>query len=435
LKINSANAVLEEPYRLLFPLGILMGMIGVGHWLAYAAGWTQSCSAFYHSSVQMQAYMSCFVFGFLLTAMPRFASAPHATLGELSVFTGLILAIPVFLGWGLWQVSEVCFIGLLLSLARFAVKRIKSRESSAGGQPPLEFIWIPVAILHGLVGMGLLIAGQAKVLPAWAYSVGKPMEEQGFLLAIVLGVGGFLAPRLMGRHQVIQSAELENEREIRRIRINKITFHAVAGILLFLSFWLEGLGIKSAAYWLRALLVTAILVWNRTLPLPPKVPDLFVKLVWVSFGMVALGHWGIAFFPQYRTAMLHLVLISGFSLMTFSVATMVTLSHAGEAAKLRQPLFILKVIGLGMAVTAAARVSAVFFPGNYFPILGFAAAVWLSAGIAWLCFVTPKIVKIPAADEFEKMHQEAKQRIHDLEKGSAECCSHQEEKPKCCTNH
>lgn len=426
MKPDSVKAVLEEPYRLLFPVGILMGMIGVGHWLAYAAGWTPSCSAFYHSSVQMQAYMSCFVFGFLLTAMPRFASVPHATLPELSVFTGLILAIPAFLGWGIWQVSEVCFIALLLFFARFAVKRIISRKGSNGGRPPLEFIWIPIAVTHGVTGMGLLIAGQSKALPIWAYSVGKPMEEQGFLLAIVLGIGGFLAPRLMGRYEAAKSAGSE---------AGKIVFHVAAGLILFASFWLEGLGLKPAAYWLRALLVTTVLVWNRTLPFPPRVPDLFVKLVWVSFWMVAIGHWGIAVFPQFRTALLHLVLISGFSLMTFAVGTMVTLSHAGEAEKLRQPLLIFKIIGLGMAVTALARVSAVFFPGNYFPILGFAAAVWLSAGIAWLCFVTPKIVKIPAADEFEKMHQAAKQRIQNLEAGTTECCSHQEEKPKCCSNH
>ncbi len=419
------HIVCEEPYRLFFPLGVLMGIIGVGHWLAFAAGWTHSYSAFYHSSIQMQAYMSCFVLGFLLTAMPRFASAPHATPVELFLFAGLILAISIFLALGKWVASEICFMALLLSLARFAVKRFKARKSSNPNPPPLEFIWIPIAILHGLMGTGLLIAGQTKNFPPWAIAVGKPMEEQGFLLSIVLGVGGFLAPRLMGRYQVIKPAEVEKMKGVPSVRIQRIWIHAAAGMALFLSFCLEGVGVKVPAYCLRAIVVTVMLFWNRTLPFPPKVPDLFVKLLWISFWMVAAGSWGIAIFPQYRTAMLHLVLISGFSLMTFAVGTMVTLSHSGQSAELRKPLWVLKLVGLGVGFAAFIRLAAVFFPASYFIFLGFAAACWIAGGVGWLFFVAPRIVKIPQFGEFEKSHEEAKQRIIEIKQ--EECCVHHAE--------
>lgn len=409
------HLVLEEPYRLLFPLGILMGTVGTGHWLAFAAGWTHAYSAFYHSSIQMQAYMSCFVFGFLLTAMPRFASAPHANAAELTMITGLILAISIFLAFGKWIISEICFMALLLSLATFAVKRFKARKGSNPNPPPLEFVWIPIAILHGLIGMSLLIAGQTKGLPSWSIAVGKPMEEQGFLLAVVLGVGGFLAPRLMGRSQVNKPVSPE-----------RIGIHAALGAMLFLSFWMEGLGSKMPAYWLRAMVVTAVLLWNRTLPFPPRVPDLFVKLLWISFWMVAGGSWGIAVFPQYRTAMLHLVLISGFSLMTFAIGTMVTLSHSGQAGELRKPLWILKGVGIGVGFAALVRLLAVFFPADYFILLGLAAACWIAAGLIWLFFITPKIIKIPQPGEFEKSHEDAKRRMMDIKKRE-ECCGHSAE--------
>src|SRR3990172_8047764 len=95
------NLFSREPYRLFFPLGILIGMFGVSHWLFFALGWTQSYSNVFHASIQMQGYMSCFIIGFLLTAMPRFASAPSASKQELFSFLVLTLGIAVFLqmGW------------------------------------------------------------------------------------------------------------------------------------------------------------------------------------------------------------------------------------------------------------------------------------------------------------------------------------------------
>ena len=70
--------ICREPYRLLFPLGALFGCLGVGHWLLYALQWS-SASNLFHASIQMTAYMYCFIAGFLMTALPRFASAPPAS--------------------------------------------------------------------------------------------------------------------------------------------------------------------------------------------------------------------------------------------------------------------------------------------------------------------------------------------------------------------
>jgi len=72
----------REPFRIFFPLGIALAWIGIGHWVAYAAGWigTYSCTA--HGLVQIQGFLLAFALGFLLTAIPRrTASEPASAIG------------------------------------------------------------------------------------------------------------------------------------------------------------------------------------------------------------------------------------------------------------------------------------------------------------------------------------------------------------------
>ena len=82
--------VRREPFRVLFPLGILCGILGVGHWLLYALHWASASSSFFHAGVQTWAYLYGFIAGFLMTALPRFASAECATSRELGLALGLL---------------------------------------------------------------------------------------------------------------------------------------------------------------------------------------------------------------------------------------------------------------------------------------------------------------------------------------------------------
>src|SRR3990167_5597141 len=126
----------REPFRILFPLGIGFGVLGVSHWLFYAIGVTHAYSGFYHATIQIGSYMACFVFGFLLTALPRFANAPPATNTELLTIIGLFMTQLLCVSWGRWIFAELCFIGLLVTLAIFAGRRFAGRSSGVG--PPTE---------------------------------------------------------------------------------------------------------------------------------------------------------------------------------------------------------------------------------------------------------------------------------------------------------
>lgn len=401
----------EDPYRLFFPLGVIIGIFGIGHWLFFALGWTKAYSGFYHSSIQMQAYMASFVMGFLLTSLPRFASAPQATGKELAIFLLWIFGVWIFSFQHHWILSEFCFIGLLLTLASFAFHRFRKR--SAISLPPVEFIWIPSALLNGLLGSLLLILGQAGGGPPFILAMGKSMVDQGFLLSIVVGVGGFLSPRLMGRFQGMGNLDPNLIAKFRRLRLTQYFYLAV---LLFVSFILEGMGWKISAYVVRALVVTSMLFLTRSLPRPPRAPDMYVWMIWISLWMVFLGSWSTVFFPRYRVEMLHIVFIGGFGLMTFAVGTMVVMSHSGQAMRLRRPMGILWIVSLGLALALIFRMTAGLYPRHYFIFLGAGAACWLLAGLSWLIFSFSQVFKIPTSEAFEQFHEESKKRVEEMKK-------------------
>lgn len=399
--------VRREPFRLLFPLGAVSGLLGVGHWLAYAAGWSPSYSGFYHASLQVGVFALCFILGFLMTALPRFLSAPPASHAELGVVLALLLAQPILLSLGRWVEAEGCFAALLLALAIFAGRRALARR--AAEPPPTEFVWIPIALLHGLLGAALLMAAQVGTAPAWMLAVGRPMVQQGFLLGMVVGVGGFMAPRLMGH--AATPALTSSPDDVRRSRQRRVAWHAAAGAVFFSSFWLEGFGVVGPAYLLRAAVVTAVFVAAGTFPRPPRVSDLYVRLLWAAVWMIVLGLWGAGLWPRHRAAMLHLVFLGGVSLMIFAVGTMVVLSHAGEGRRLRAPLPILWFLGMGTAAAVGFRLAAEWRRDAFFPLLALAAVCWLLPLAAWLAFLAPRLLHVPSPGTFEHLHEAAKARL------------------------
>ena len=100
--------------------------------------------------------------------------------------------------------------------------------------------------------------------------------------------------------------------------------------------------------------------------------------------------------------------------MTFAVATMVALSHAGESEKLRQPLFILWLVAFGVLSALCFRITAVLIPSLYFQLLGLAAVFWILISASWLCFIAPRILRVPHPGTFENEHEQMKKRVANL---------------------
>ena len=423
--------ICAEPYRLFFPLGILIALAGVGHWIFYAAGWMPHYSAYFHSSIQTQGYMVCFVVGFLMTAMPRFSSAKTAQTGEVLAVLALILGNAAALSFGKWIAAQVCFSGVLISLLLFAAKRVgaKSQSKSSGVSPPLEFVWVPIAVLHGLTGSFLMVLNQMEKLPASWIQAAKLMNEQGFILCIVIGIGGFLAPRLMGTFRVYaKPGQMPNDPALLKIKKRVLIFHIICGALFFASFWI-GVYHLRASYFLRAAIITAQYFWTCSFLRFPKTTEFYAKLLWISLWMVVAGSWLTFFLPQYRSAMLHVLFIGGLSLMIFAVATMVIFSHGGAPEQLRKPLPALWIVGAGVFASLGLRLTAAFLPEHYFKLLGASATVWVLGSAVWFFLTVPKIAVSLSHEELERCHEDAKERVAKLRdpapKKQGECCGHE----------
>ena len=221
-----------------------------------------------------------------------------------------------------------------------------------------------------------------------------------------------MAPRLMGRNEIIQRFNPDDVETFNRQRRQRLMFYLLSGILLFSSFWIEKVNIR-AAYLIRAIIPTVIFFKNHAFPHWPKIQETYVRLLWLSIGFLLIGNWMVVIMPLYRKAMLHFVFVGGFSLMTFAVATMVIYSHSGDLAGLRKTMWSLRIVLIGVVVALATRVASDFIPKTYFLHLGVASFVWIATGLIWLYCMIPKLQATPSPEEFERCHDEAKKRIRE----------------------
>lgn len=408
----------SEPYRLFFPAAVFAGICGVSHWLLYGTGLISSYSGRLHSSLQMQGYMPSFVFGFLLTAFPRFTASRPACGKEIFPILFFLAAVTVFHSLSLVFAALCSYAAAILLVIRFTALRAGKRTGSQI-QPPLELVWILAALFTALSGVFLSAAGELDFVSAEAAAAGKLMLDQGFILFIVLGAGGFLGPRIMGVFRPdFHPAHIRTAaKETLRRRLMTGLYLVCAG-LLFLSFFIEASGHIRTGYFIRASVVSFVLLKTKALCLRPLNRDPFVKLLWVSFWMLFAGHWAAALAPLHRTALLHIVFLGGYSLMTFAVGTMVVLSHAGETSRLKRWSWALAIVILGLSFALSLRLASTYFPEQYFVLLAAAASCWLFSAAGWLVYILPRAVRFPGPAEAEKRHEEAKKSI--LEKREKE---------------
>ena len=94
------NRWAAEPFRVFFPLAVLMGVLGVCMWPLYSFGGISFYPGMNHSRVMTFGFFGGFMMGFLFTSLPRLLDAKPLRKGELLFVLLLYLAISVchFLG-------------------------------------------------------------------------------------------------------------------------------------------------------------------------------------------------------------------------------------------------------------------------------------------------------------------------------------------------
>src|SRR6476469_7684647 len=82
---RSFSQMCQEPFRVFFPTGALLGLAGVSLWVLYYCGSGVSYPNVAHARLMIEGMMASFIFGFLGTAGPRLTSAPHFSISEVGI--------------------------------------------------------------------------------------------------------------------------------------------------------------------------------------------------------------------------------------------------------------------------------------------------------------------------------------------------------------
>jgi uncharacterized protein involved in response to NO len=380
--LNRGVNLRREPYRLFFPLGLLLAWAGVLHWLLHAVGVLANYRPIFHAMVQMQGFMTCFVVGFLFTAIPRRTqSAPPAT-WQLVAGALLPVGVTVAAWYESWPVTQGCWLLLIGLLIAFAFGRL--RAGGGGRRPPNSFVWIPVSLLFGVGGAlltGLTGLGEEYL---WAHDLGQRLVLQGMFLGLIAGIGGMVLPLLTRGEAPPDGGDGFEDRAVRWL-------HLGAAALLGISFWIEIAVSLRGGYLLRAAILVALLGGSARLWRPPSVPGWHRRLVWLSGWMLPLGYLLAAAFPFQKKAGLHVTFVGGFALMAFSVGLHVILAHGGHREVVFGKPWQVPLFGGLMLLAASGRALVDFDQARFFVWIGASAAAFLAATLFWALLALPRV--------------------------------------------
>ena len=370
--------VCQEPFRIFFPAGALLGLIGVSLWVFYYMGASVAYPNVAHARLMIEGMMASFIFGFLGTAGPRLTSASHFSLPEVVFLFTLDLFAAGAHTSGAHRFGDICFALCLVLFARILLKRFRLRKDN----PPPNFVLVALGLLSGIVGAAL-VAWSEDAQYSIAYQSGSALLNECFVLLPVLGV----APFFIGRLLDLPSSDLPESRVFSSEWKRQAAFNLLIGIAVVASFFLESAGPSRPAGWLR---VAAIAVY-LTLRMPWRGRTFLADYLRAALLFILTGFILIAVWPNYRVGNMHAIFITGFNLIVFTVATRVVLGHSGNLDRLKTRLWFFITMSALLFLAMASRVTADLAPRARILHLVAAAICWLVASLIWIIKVIPKV--------------------------------------------
>ena len=369
----------REPYRLLFPLGVLLAWAGVLHWLLLATGVIGEYRSVFHAFAQIEGFMTCFAAGFLFTLIPRRTGTAPPRGWQVAVALVAPVAITIAAWFERWALSQLPWLLLLAMLIQFAVSRF--RAAGAARSIPNSFVWVLLALAMGaggsvLAGIG---ASQGEGL-YWLHEVGRALVLQGMFSALVLGIGGMLLPVITRGAAPLAAGAGGPAWRARSL-------HLAAGLAFIATFFVEVLVSVRLGFALRAALVLATLLASAGLWRLPSVPGLHRRLIWLAAWCLPLGYACVAAFPQFPKAGLHVVFIGCFALLALCISVHVVLTHGGAPLPLDARPWPVALLGALLLAALGLRALVNLDPAHVYRWLGAAAASFLAATVVWALFL------------------------------------------------
>ncbi|MEO7426096.1 MAG: NnrS family protein [Fibrobacteria bacterium] len=376
--------VRKEPYRLLFPLGYLLAAIGIGIWIPFCL-WPQRFPypGQGHAVMQIQGFLLCFILGFLMTMLPKVLGVNQLGRAQSILFPIGILAISVCV-WNNAPQFQSAVHGLhLFVLGNFLVFILR-RWPHRTNSPPPTFVFIPLAFAADAVGTLLRLLMAVNAMDADALRLATLLQFQAFPVLLILGIGGFLLPKLFA-NGVVDPATLIKQKG------GPLLIPLGLGSILLGSYALEAaspaFGSGTMPLRLAYLIRSAVWAWFtlgqlRLMGITGKVPA-YLAAVRLALLLMGLGMFLPVFFPAYLIAWEHLVFITGFLWLTLSVAARVVASHGGSMGTLVQHRKKVLAYGALIVLAMISRISADFWADGHWLYLALASGFALVALVFW----------------------------------------------------
>ncbi len=363
----------REPYRLLFPIGILLTWCGVLPWLTNAVWGVPAWPAIFHSIAQVEGFLASFVVGFLFTMIPRRTGTAPPSAWELALGASMPVAITVAVWWHAVALSQLAWLVLLGTLLQFLVRRARRRD--AARRPPDAFVWIPMGLGMALFGTLLLgLYGPLHLDGAW-HVLGQGLLVEGLMLSLVVGVGSMLIPLLTR-----QGSSTDGDPE----RPGPRRLHLVAGALLAVSFAIQAFVDSAFGHGMRAVVVALVLTTSAGILRTPTAPGLHRRLVWLAAWAIPTGYALAALLPATPQIGRHVVFLGGFAWMTLAVGLHVTLAHGGRQDLVHRSPWPVRIMVALLALALVARGLVHADPLRMRWWIGIAAGCYLAATLAWV---------------------------------------------------
>jgi uncharacterized protein involved in response to NO len=373
-----------EPFRIFFPLGLLLGATGVALWPLFV--WQQI--SFYprdaHLRLMIEGLMGSFIIGFLGTAGPRLLDArPFRRIETFLLLTGQLTAAALHLDQKR-NAGDFVFVVTLIVFLGFVASRARSRRDL----PPPNFVLVILGFVNAIAGIVLIFAARRLTGGAFLDRFGSILLNEGFVLFPILGVGAFFFPKLLGGAKP-ERADLNIAMSLWRKRA---VIAALTGIVLWISFALEAGEWNRAAGIVRGTAVFFYFVFPGQLFQKPSGPPFLAHCFRFGAVLLIVAMFFPAVLPAFRIANLHLAFIGGFTIILFTVSARVILGHSGHAHLFQKRLRFLIAALVLLIVAMLSRVGADFVPPARNSHLVYAALIWLAAAAVWGWALLPKLL-------------------------------------------
>lgn len=357
------------PYQIFFPLGILNALIGVGLWIFQDLGFANPPASI-HAKIMFGSFLWSFITGFLMTALPRMTGAKAAQPWE-TTFALILILMQMYQAWipePFWfSLTQALLVFFLMS---FGAQRIYKSTKKI----PIFFSHVGYALFVTLLGC-YFYNDRTSLLGFHFYYVGS-------VLLLILGIGARFFSFLSGLPSVIEES---NSLWIKGL------FHSL-GIALIVSLTFAGRGWTQAYLALFIITMTYLFaIWKiqrfSDRPSPLKYSVRLVAL------MIPLCFFLCWMQPHFYVTWFHLLFIGCFGLLTFSVATRVTLAHGSYPLDLEIKSPSLWIFLVCLILSLAFRIAYGLNVGGHLPQLHLAIFFWITAIAIWCGSFLSRIFK------------------------------------------